>query len=475
MNQPEEHDEDLGRELRDLYVPDHRPGFFSGLGPRLEEVAPGHRQRRPEWQRPPVLLGAAAVVVVAVLVVRTLLPGGAPSPAQRSQPPVVRLISANQVRARVSTALASLHTLTGEVTFACTVNTGTCAPPGSGGRTTVQSSFVTDAAGDERVTGVGRTDDLAYVASRGEETTVSGSGQVEAQIATGLPPGPPDFAAPPSVLRRDLGSVVRAFLGTTDEVPVTEVTEQGRPAWRLVTPVVPNKLAGPGGSGDQLEVIVDRQSGFPLRVTETLGGRFLDEFQLSNLVVDGPVDPAAFTLTIPAGLRPSRTDVGFRPVTLAQAAARAGYQPVLPTTASLPPGYHLAETTIAASSQPTGSEGANPPSRRVVSVAYRRGFDRIVVTTRSTGTARACDPAARGTGTTACWADPLSSGEGEVDLPQRFTIAGGALSGAQAAVVISPRGVPHVWTIDSRLVVTVAGDATADELRRMAQSFAPAG
>jgi hypothetical protein len=110
-----------------------------------------------------------------------------------------------------------------------------------------------------------------------------------------------------------------------------------------------------------------------------------------------------------------------------------------------------------------------------VSVAYRRGFDRIVVTTRSTGTAKPCDPAANGTGTTACWADPLSSGEGEVDLPQRFTVAGGALSGAQAAVVISPRGVPHVWTIDSRLVVTVAGDATADELRRMAQSFAPAG
>jgi hypothetical protein len=32
-----------------------------------------------------------------------------------------------------------------------------------------------------------------------------------------------------------------------------------------------------------------------------------------------------------------------------------------------------------------------------------------------------------------------------------------------------------VWTFDSRLVVTVAGDASGDELRRMAESFAPAG
>ena len=39
---------------------------------------------------------------------------------------------------------------------------------------------------------------------------------------------------------------------------------------------------------------------------------------------------------------------------------------------------------------------------------------------------------------------------------------------------MSPRGIPHVWTIDDRLVVTIAGDASADELRRMAESFAPA-
>jgi hypothetical protein len=57
----------------------------------------------------------------------------------------------------------------------------------------------------------------------------------------------------------------------------------------------------------------------------------------------------------------------------------------------------------------------------------------------------------------------------------RFTVGAGALAGAQAELVLSPRGIPHVWAINDRLVVTVAGDASGDELRRLAESFAAAG
>ncbi|HJV08354.1 MAG TPA: hypothetical protein VJ653_01690, partial [Acidimicrobiales bacterium] len=361
-----------------------------------------------------------------------------------------------------------------EVTIECAIPRGDCFPPDAGGRTTLRWSFVTTAAGDERITGIGRRDDVAYSAARREQRAITDD-VPRGQVITNLPPGPPDQAARPSVLRRDVASVVRAFLTTTGEVPVTEVTEQGRPAWRLLTPVTPNKLAGPGNSGDQLEVVVDRETGFPLRVTETLAGRFLHEVRLSNLLVDGPVDPASFTFEFPAGARPFRQDVGFRAVTLAEVRAAVGYQPVLPSAASLPAGFQLAEITVATTAQPTGTEGANPQSRNVVSVAYRRGFDRIVVTTRSTGTARRCSITLPGSDPTTCWADPLASGEGFRDEPERFTVAAGALAGAQAELVLSPRGVPHVWTIDSRLVVTVAGDAGGEELRRMAESFAPAG
>jgi hypothetical protein len=374
----------------------------------------------------------------------------------------------------VSTALSSLRSLTGEVSVECEVSFGDCLPPDAGGRTTLRWSFVTTAAGDERVTAIGRRDDVAYSAARREQRSIS-DGRPPAVVISNLPAGPPDFAARPSVLRRDVAAVVRAFLSTTDDVPVTEVTEQGRPAWRLLAPVTPNKLAGPGRSGDQLEVVVDHETGFPLRITETLAGRFLHEVRLSNLVVDAPVDPATFTLDLPAGVAPFRQDVGFRALALAQVQAAVGYQPVLPAAAALPAGYQLAEVTVATQAQPTGAEGANPPSRNVVSVAYRRGFDRIVVTTRSTGTARRCSITLPGSDPTACWADPLASGEGVLDQPERFTVAAGALAGAQAELVISPRGVPHVWTLDSRLVVTVAGDASAAELHRLVDSFAPAG
>lgn len=373
------------------------------------------------------------------------------------------------MRSRVSTALASLRSLSGDVTIECMV---ACPFPSGGLRSTQQWSFVTTAAGDERVTGIGHTDDFAYSAARRELRTVSERGsRVSAQILSSLAPGPPDFANRSPVLHRNVASVVRAFLDTTDDVPVTDVTEQDRPAWRLVTPVVPNKLAGPGHSADQIEVVVDRQTGFPLRVTETLAGVFLDEVRLSNLVVDGPVDPGSFTFELPAGVQPFRQDRGFRTVPLDQVEAIVGYRPVLPTPESLPPGYVRAEVTVATDARTPDNEGINAPSPRVVSVAYRRGFDRIVVTTRSTGAAKICTPTSRST----CWADPLASGEGIFDVPEPFTVGVGALAGAQANLLIAPQGVPHVWTIDDRLVATIAGDANALELHRMAESFAPAG
>lgn len=460
-------DERLGHELRGLHVPEHGPAFFAVLAERLQQEPPA--RRRPGWQRPPMLLGfATAAVLLAVFAATTLFTSDGTAPF-RPSPPQTRLISASEVRTRVSTALSSLRTLQGEVTIECAIPRGQCFPD-AGGRTTLRWSFATTAAGDERITGIDHQEDVAFSAARREQRALL-ENEPRARVISNLPAGPPDFAARTSVLRRDVASVVRAFLNTSGEVPVTEVTEQGRPAWRLVTPVEPNKLAGPGNSGDRLEVVVDRETGFPLRVTESLAGRFLHEVRLSNLVVDAPVDPASFTIDFPAGLIPFRQDVGFQAVPLGQVAAVVGYQPLLPTPAGLPAGFELAEVTVATTAQPTGTEGGNPRSRNVVSVAYRRGFDRIVVTTRSTGTTPRCTPAS----TTTCWADPLASGEGFRDEPQPFTIAAGALAGSRAELVLSPRGVPHIWAMNDRLVVTVAGDASGEELRRIAESFAPAG
>ena len=463
-----ERDLRLGEALRALPVPDHGPDFYPRLAARLEEEAAHHRgsPRRPRWTSPYLLTAAAAAVAVIVLATSTLITGD-----RGGQPGIEpELITASVVRSRVADALASLETLRGEITLECEVFYGPCSPPETGGRTTQRWSFVTTASGDERITGIGFPDDMVINSATLTHRAITdfGSGP-QGYEAFNLPAGPPDFTAGRSPLRRQLGSVVRAFVTDTSDVPVTDTVEQGRDAWRLEIPVAPNKLAGPGRSADRLEVVVDRQSGFPLRITESLEGRFLAEIRLSGLVADEPVDSSTFVLDFAPDVEVFHQDYGFRPVTRDEAAAVVGYPPILPT--DLPPGFELAEVTAAAQGRETGSEGMNPAAAGVVSVAYRRGFDRIVVSTRLTGGISRCDRALPGSDSGPCWADPLASGEGIIDEPEPFVIGGGELAGADAELVVSPRGIPHVWTIEDGLVVTVAGDASADELRRMAESF----
>lgn len=67
------------------------------------------------------------------------------------------------------------------------------------------------------------------------------------------------------------------------------------------------------------------------------------------------------------------TDGGFRRLALNRVAGIVGYSPLLPTR--LPDGSTLSEVAVARPPALTGGEGANPPSRGVVSLSYRRGLD----------------------------------------------------------------------------------------------------
>jgi hypothetical protein len=119
-----------------------------------------------------------------VLAVTALLSGGDRSSIRpQPQPPATRLISASEVRSRVSTALSSLRRLSGEVTVECAVSFGVCLPPDTGGRTTLRWSFTITVAGDERITGIGRRDDVSYsVAWREQRVVTEAFGpQVEAR------------------------------------------------------------------------------------------------------------------------------------------------------------------------------------------------------------------------------------------------------------------------------------------------------
>jgi hypothetical protein len=106
----------------------------------------------------------------------------------------------------------------------------------------------------------------------------------------------------------------------------------------------------------------------PVRVTESKDGALLRELRIEELSVDAPLAAGTFRLDFPAGAEVQRTDEGFRRVPLDRVAAAAGYRPLVP--AWLPEGYALAEVAVGG---------------RTTSLAYRRGIDQFVVTTRPRG------------------------------------------------------------------------------------------
>jgi hypothetical protein len=259
------------------------------------------------------------------------------------------------------------------------------------------------------------------------------------------------------LLPDELGAYVRALLAAGDP-GVRDVTYEGRPAWHVEVDTVPNAIV-PAFSGDRLEITVDRETGIPVRVVESKAGTVLHELRIEGLAVDAPFPADTFRPAFPADAEVMRSDGGFRRVPLDEVAGLVGYAPLLPSAA--PDGFEQSEVAVATDAGRTGTEAGNPASRQVVSLAYRRGLDRFVVTTRLSGSA--------------AWSDPLAPGEGYVDQPERVTIGTGVLAGADAQVLLSPHGVPHLWTVANGLVVTIAGDLSRAELVSVAGSLQAAG
>ncbi len=434
-------DEELGAALRELGVPEHDPGFYRRLEHRLDgapvDRTAGSRRR---WS-----LGVAAVAAAAAAVLFFVgLPRdeGVPEIVQR------QVATAAEIKAKVRTAVAQAENLRGIL-----VADG----PAQGDEN--RWRFALTDRGDFRLTGITLVNDVAYDASAGVERSLNtsasiGGDTVFAAERAGVAPGRPD-AGPSSswILPRELGAVVRALLAAEDP-RVREITYDGRAAWRLNVPVVPNAIVSTF-SGDRLEITVDRHTGIPVRVVESKNGSFVSELRIEKLAVDTPLPPGTFTLEFEPDAEILRSDDGFRRVELAQVEAAVGYAPLVP--AWVPHGYELAEVAVANEAPSTGAEVGNPRSRMIVSLSYRRGFDQFLVTTRLTGAE--------------VWSDPLFTGEGFVDEPERIVLRRGALAGTTAELVIVPRGLPHLWALTDDLVVTVGGDLGRDELVRVTESL----
>jgi len=425
-------DDELGALLRELETPEHRPEFHAALRQRLRaERAAATRRTRVRWG----LRLAAAAAVAAGVVVAVGLPRGS------------SVATAAVVQERLRTALADLRNLS-----------GTLVEDGPAKGDAQRWRFALDATGDVRIEGPGAGEVTTYDARAGiarsaQRSASAGGDTLFYAERTGVAPGPPDQGPPSWILPGELGAYVRAALAAGDPA-VHEVDVAGRPAWRLDVDTVPNAIA-PELSADRFSITVDRETGMPVRVLETKNGTFLRELAIEDARVNAELAPGTFRLAFPAGAEVMRSDEGFRRVPLAAVAGAVGYAPLVP--AWLPDGYRLAEVAVAREAGPTGTEGGNPVSRMVVSLAYRRGLDRLLVTTRLRGNAR--------------WDDPLATGEGFVDRPETVTIRDGALAGIRAHVLIVPRGIPHLWTETRELVVTVGGDASRAELLRVAGSL----
>jgi hypothetical protein len=425
-------DDELGAALRALPVPEHRPSFYDELDRRL--ARPPRRRRR----RGRLLLVGVAAVAVAALVALGLAGTEQGGPEQAS---------AAEIKATLRTSLARLENLSGVL-----VSDG----PQRGDVN--RWRFTLTARGDLRLEGPTDGESITYDAGAGvvrsaQRSASLGGGPIFYAERSGVAPGLPDAGAPTLSPLDELGAFVRALLAANDP-RVREIAYQGRPAWRLDVETVPNAIV-PDFSGDRFELTIDRETGLPVRVVERRGATFISEIRIEQLAVDRQLAADAFRLAFPGGAEVLRSDDGFRRVTRAELARLAGYAPLVP--AWVPEGYELAEIAFAREADPTGTEGGNPPSRMVVSLSYRRGLDQFLVTTRLTGGER--------------WSDPLATGEGFVDRPERITLSAGALRGVSAELVIAPRGIPHLWAQRDELVVTVGGDLGRTELVRVAQSL----
>jgi len=160
---------------------------------------------------------------------------------------------------------------------------------------------------------------------------------------------------------------------------VKNTSFDGRSAWELTVTFTPGEQLY-DAYGVRVDVVVDRQTGLVLQVTQYAYSpeRWTSIQSVHDLKIGEPTSAADFTVPKPKDAQEVTQDVGFRRVPIAAAAAMVGYQPLLPTNTL---GRTQNYFGVAKTSKLLPAPGL-PSYHGVVSARYGRSPDSVAITTR---------------------------------------------------------------------------------------------
>ena len=267
-------------------------------------------------------------------------------------------------------------------------------------------------------------------------------GRATARQETNVPVGPPARPAPFHNIDVDPVVLAREVLGW-EEARVGRDEVGGRAVW-VVQGSTPNMVP-------ELRVVtIDDQTGLALRYDALQAGQPAYQIRVENLATNLEAEPSYVP---PPGTPVSTSDAGHARTTLDQAGRAAGFAPLVP--AWLPPGFTQAEVAV------TTQQARGP---RLIAVAFRRGMDLVLLQLSIRSTA----PRPPMTSTLGDRIDP----EGNLRVPprvERIRLAAGALAGVDAERMFGSE--PWVSADTDTLTVRLGGNATSDEITRMAESL----
>jgi len=488
--EPERRDPELGRELRErIGAPPLARDFLDALWARIEAenaVAAASVPREKAGRRTLSFrrrwLVAAVVVAAATVLGFVLLPvlRGADTATAADVLAAMDAAGHHTVRlriARTAAVPASSEGDPGDITYDRSTQVLTLATSGSWRSTTSASGRITDRGYDAAA--------LELRSLRRGGPQFAPVCRVEKPVsATGFVLGTYDTqtTSTPGFEFSEYVASVRDALATADpEVPVEEITQIGRKAWRVAFPF---KMSGGDTTWETVgtvTVIVDQATGVPLlaRFDTRPEGYYSVEATVTELEEDPLLEPGWQRVPFPDGARVTVVDDGQRFGKPAEVAERswptlplvpswipAGYRLTLASTNGMRPtflNYPRSEhpgTTVTRAGATTYKRIVWPSPTARVELVYANGYRRFVVEVY---------PKLR--------FGPMSDVPSSLAEVRVMRLSAGFLEGRTARVSVAPflGSGPELESETDRSSVVIFGDLTRDELVRIAESLEAVG